>query len=405
MDNNFNFQDNFNNMQGIYNNQNFMMDQNMMMQMMQNQMGNQINKNQSQNNNQNNNFKQNNNEKSSAETKDITNLQDAIKVIKILIKENNNLKNKLSTLEKKFEEYKYKMDLNCYYNQFDVRAYKLENIYYYLSSKDIIKSKEEFGLINKGVRHLFNKNIRSFECKYKYKDDEFDPYEFKKIFDKIVYSVLIVLTKDRNNNKRFGSFFHKIVDNNSMEAPAPINNMMMNNNNMNMMMNNNNMNMNMMMNNNNMSNQIGVNFTSPIPIQSTKNSLPQSINQQGQMQNQNNQLQLNTFPQYTTNNTYDENVNIYNSSFNLNNYFVFSLDILKMYYKEDNRNDIPNFSIIYNKKYQSLLGTELSNNNFGSNNLVSNSLGSNYLNNINNYKLSGKQEFNIKNLELYEIKI
>ena len=217
--------------------------------------------------------------------------------------------------------------------------------------------------------------------------------------------MLIVLTKDRNNNKRFGSFFHKIVDNNSMEAPAPINNMMMNNNNMNMMINNNNMNMNMMMNNNNMSNQIGVNFTSPIPIQSTKNSLPQSINQQGQMQNQNNQLQLNTFPQYTTNNTYDENVNIYNSSFNLNNYFVFSLDILKMYYKEDNRNDIPNFSIIYNKKYQSLLGTELSNNNFGSNNLVSNSLGSNYLNNINNYKLSGKQEFNIKNLELYEIKI
>ena len=179
MDNNFNFQDNFNNMQGIYNNQNFMMDQNMMMQMMQNQMENQINKNQSQNNNQNN-FKQNNNEKSSAETKDITNLQDAIKVIKILIKENTNLKNKLSTLEKKFEEYKYKMDLNCYYNQFDVRAYKLENIYYYLSSKDIIKSKEEFGLINKGVRHLFNKNIRSFECKYKYKDDEFDPYEFKK---------------------------------------------------------------------------------------------------------------------------------------------------------------------------------------------------------------------------------
>jgi len=66
-----------------------------------------------------------------------------------------------------------------------------------------------------------------------------------------------------------------------------------------------------------------------------------------------------------------------------------------MYYKEDNRNDIPNFSIVYNKKYQSLLGTELSINNFGSN----------YLNNINNYKLSGKQEFNIKNLELYEIKI
>ena len=117
------------------------------------------------------------------------------------------------------------------------------------------------------------------------------------------------------------------------------------------------------------------------------------------MQNQQNQ-----FPQYPTTTTYDENVNIYNS-FNSNNYFVFSLDILKMYYKEDNRNDIPNFSIVYNKKYQSLLGTELSNNNFGSNNIVSNNFGSNYLNNINNYKLSGKQEFNIKNLELYEIKI
>ena len=300
------------------------------------------------------------------------------------------------------------MDLNCYYNQFDVRAYKLENIYYYLSSKDIIKSKEEFGLINKGVRHLFNKNIRSFECKYKYKDDEFDPYEFKKIFDKIVYSVLIVLTKDRNNNKRFGSFFHKIVDNNSMEAPAPINNMM----NINHMMNINQNNMNNMgfnqNSNNQMNNQNFVNITSPVPIQSNQNqqnSFQQSINQQSQMQNQSNLLPPNPFPHYPTTATYNENVNIYNSSFNSNNYFVFSLDILKMYYKEDNRNDIPNFSIVYNKKYQSLLGTELSNNNFGSNNLVSNSLGSNYLNNINNYKLSGKQEFNIKNLELYEIKI
>ena len=85
---------------------------------------------------------------------------------------------------------------------------------------------------------------------------------------------------------------------------------------------------------------------------------------------------------------------IFSSSLNSKNYFVFSLDNLKIYYKEDNitGNNIPNFNIIYNNKYQSLLGTE--NVKYGDVNQLT-----------DKYELTGKKEFNIKILELYEIKI
>lgn len=44
-----------------------------------------------------------------------------------------------------------------------------------------------------------------------------------------------------------------------------------------------------------------------------------------------------------------ENENIFDSSLNSDNYFVFSLDNFKIYYKENstNGNNLPNFSIIY----------------------------------------------------------
>lgn len=43
------------------------------------------------------------------------------------------------------------MKLNCYYNEFDIKVYKLDNIFNCLPSKNIIRSKEEFGLINKSI--------------------------------------------------------------------------------------------------------------------------------------------------------------------------------------------------------------------------------------------------------------
>ena len=70
---------------------------------------------------------------------------------------------KLDAVQKNFEEYKKKMDLNFLYNSFDPNAYKLDYIYNNLSSKDIIQNKSDFCLINQGIQHLFKKNIVIFE--------------------------------------------------------------------------------------------------------------------------------------------------------------------------------------------------------------------------------------------------
>ena len=59
------------------------------------------------------------------------------------------------------------MDLNFLYNSFDPNAYKLEDIYNNLSSKDIIQNKSDFCLINQGIQHLFKKNIVIFDLIYK----------------------------------------------------------------------------------------------------------------------------------------------------------------------------------------------------------------------------------------------
>ena len=238
--------------------------------------------------------------------------------IKDLLKENKDLKDRLNKLEAKFEQYKKEMDSNCYYNQFDVNAYILDDVYNLLTSRNIIQNKAEFGLINKGIRHLFNKNMTRFECIYSCKGDEFDPSGFKQMFNNLTYSVLIISTKDRDNNKRFGSFFH--------------NNSGLNNNN---------------------------------------NNMNQNINY-------NNQTDIE---------------NIFNSNSVSNNSFVFTFDDLNIYYNED-ISKFPSFSIIYNKKYQSLLGIEKAINN--NNNMAGSSVV---------YKLSGKNEFSIKYLELYEINI
>ena len=88
--------------------------------------------------------------------------------------------------------------------------------------------------------------------------------------------------------------------------------------------------------------------------------------------------------------------NIFVSKLNLNDYFIISLDKMEIYYKEKNivENMVPNFSLIYNKRHESLLGNEFPINDYS------------YMNNMNNqilYKLTGNQEFKVKYLELYEI--
>lgn len=98
---------------------------------------------------------------------DINSLEDAIKAIKLLREENKNIKKKLDTVEQNFNAYKKKMNLNFLYNSFDPFAYKLDDIYNALSSKDIIQNRRDFYLINQGIQHLFKNNIAFFECIYK----------------------------------------------------------------------------------------------------------------------------------------------------------------------------------------------------------------------------------------------
>ena len=103
---------------------------------------------------------------------------------------------------------------------------------------------------------------------------------------------------------------------------------------------------------------------------------------------------------------------IFESKSKLNNYFTFSLDKISIYYKEKNilENMVPNFNLVYNKRHESLLGNEFpinNNNNMNMNTSINMSminLNNNLIQN-NNYELTGKQEFKVKYLELYEITI
>ena len=125
--NNFNM---MNQIQGMNNNPNLM---NMLQIQMMNNMQNNVN----------------NNFNLLDENINITTIQEANKIIKQLIKQNKYLNDKINKLEakiKNFEQYKNQMDLNCYYNQFDIKAYKLDHIYNNLESKEIIKKKKNLDL-------------------------------------------------------------------------------------------------------------------------------------------------------------------------------------------------------------------------------------------------------------------
>ena len=330
----------------------------------------------------------------------INNLEDAIKMIKILIQENKKLKNKLKSIENKFKEYKNKMELNFAYNSLDINSYKLDNIFKTLPCKDIIQNRDEFGLINLGFQHLFKKNIIFFECIYKSIKKEYDCMELKNMLNTHQFLVIVILTKDK---KRFGAFFENDI-NNEMNNMNNVNNNMnnVNNNNINNVnMNNmNNVNMNNMniMNMNNI-NKVNVNNNN---INKNNNIFDNILDNILDNMNMNNNMILNNtkYNMNMNNNMNNNNMNsmnignspeetIFNSSLCLKDYFVFSLDNLQIFYSNNQENKvIPNFFILYDINRQSLYGREFQNNQ----NM-----------NINQYKLSNKQEFNVKDFELYNV--
>ena len=267
----------------------------------------------------------------------INTLKDVIKVIKdfkkeneYLKKENENFNKANETLKNRINSFEQKMELNFFYNSFDVNAFQLENIFQNLKYKDIIKYREDFALINQGIKKLFNKNIIYFEPRYKYKEnEEFDLINFKNIIDKVFCSVFVIITKD---NKRFGAFF----------------------------MNKNLVNTNQIINNQKYLNMI-------------------QIIQNIMYDNQNNS---NQFGQNNSGYGYGTNVS---QSMNFNTgifIFSFSFDESKIFYL--NEKNCSSFSISYDKNRQSLFGNEIS---------------------AGYFILSGKSEFNVKDLELYEIEI
>ena len=291
------------------------------------------------------------------------------------------LKKEFKLLSKKvhlLEEENKKLRLNCIYNSFNMNSYELENIFYYLKS-DIIRERKDLGLINQGIYNLFNKNIISFHLIYK-SDDDINIENFKQIYNKLEYSLIVVLTKDK---KRFGSF-----NNNKKNLNNGMNIMGMNQNNM---MNNNMPNNNMM--NNNMSNNNMI------------NNMNNNNMQGNNMMNNNTQMMNNPLGMSMglsmMNNQPNKDI-IFNSSFCSNKYFVFSIDNSKIYYSEDNNY---NFSVLYDFNRQCLYGNET--NNISNNNNLEQSYQTIAINspiNFNNsFKLSGKSQFNVKTFELYQI--
>jgi len=366
---------------------------------------------------------------------EINNLEDAIKMIKILIKENKKLKND-------FKEYKNKMELNFAYNSLDINSYKLDDIFKTISCNDIIQNRDEFGLINMGFQHIFKKNIIYFQCIYKSTKKEYDNLELKKMFIDHKFLVIVILTK---NKKRFGAFFENDI-NNQMNDLNNIMNNNMNNMNMNMNMNNNNMNnMNMNMNNNNMNNNNMNNMNNMINKiminkimnnmnnnNMSKSNINNNIMNNNNMNNNNMNMIKNIMSNnnMSNNNMNNNNMNnnignvnfgapkpMINNNNNMNNtifgntpeetifnstscskdYFVFSLDNMQIFYSNNQENkEIPKFYILYDTNRQSLYGKEVQNNQ----NMQTNSMSFQ-----NQYKLSDQQEFNVKDFELYNVEV
>ena len=383
----------------------------------------------------------------------INNLEDAIKMIKILLKVNKNLKNELRSMKNKFKEYKNKMELNFTFNSLDINSYKLNDIFKTIPCNDIIQSRDDFCLINMGFQNIFKKNIIYIECIYKSIKKEYDYMELKNMIQAHKFLVIVILTK---NKKRFGAFIENDINemndmnNNNMNILRINNNNMnnnlgMNNNNMNNMnnnninnMNNNNMNNNMNynnMNNNNMNNMNNINNNMRVNNNNMNNNNDMKMinniyinnrrnnNMNNSNNNNNNNIQLNKNMNniYMDNNqmnnnninnnqcngksmmNYNNNINsayiestqeekIFSSDWCSKDYFIFSLDNMQIFFSNNQKNkELPNFSISYDLNRQCFYGLEFPN--------------SMMLQNINQYKLNDKREFNIRDFELYNVEI
>ena len=320
------------------------------------------------------------------------------KRIQELSEENKELKRRIIVLENNFKKldeyfknYKDMMEKNYIYNLFDIKSYELDNIFNNLYS-NIIKTKEEFGLINMGIRKLFNRNIIYFQNKYESKEDKFDnnppSKNFSEIFDILDYSILVILTKD---NKKFGAFINNknkqeninVQNNNNFNNDGNNNMIALNDNNLMINQNNNNL---MINQNNNINYRINQNNNINYRMSQKKRNIQKF-------------KQVNMLDTFDTFNTINSNnfIHFFDSKSSLGEFFIFSLDKMKIYYSnEQNEGNIrfPNFNFKYDSNRQSLFGNEYYTNNYTENNTI-------YSSNV--YKLSERNEFNIEYCELFEV--
>ena len=372
---------------------------------------------------------------------DISNL-DLKKVVQELKDENISLREMLkealeeiNLLKNQFYDYIKKTQINNFYNSYDDTLYILDEVFKSISN-DIIKSREEFALINSGIKRIFNKGINNLILKYKYNKDEKDPNIYHSKCDNLRYSLIII--KTTGNISRFGAFFQKQVNpeinnimnfnnemNNIMNFNPEINNIMnfnnqmnnvnnMNMNNMNNMNNINNMNMNNMnMNNinninnmNNMNNLVRNNLNNKINQYNPNNLYPKKRNNfnMGGNNGMNGNYYINNNIMNNNDKTLNQQGNYIIFDSNSNNIpLIFSLNKKKLYYSMDSIEksmNNPNFSIVYDIKRECFYGNE-NNENM---NMSAGEGGTSFsTNNFSLFNLSGQKEFNIKDLEVFEI--
>ena len=312
------------------------------------------------------------NEEDIIEECEINNNQYIIKKLnKELKKQREEIKNlniKINIMQKNFEDLEAKMNLFFRYNSFDPEVSILDHIYQNLSSKHIIQNELDFSLINKGIRHLFQKNIVMFDLLYKSGGLEFEYGKFYKKLKDSENSILIILTQDK---RRFGAFF-KSNNINKFE----INNL--NNNEMGMTTHR-------------MNNTQNVAYSKNISYKKTANKPYPQMNIY--IQNNNNFQNANPYNEQQNiinNQTYSKI--IFDSSFIKGDYCIFSFDSSQIFYSNNNNNNlygirIPSFSI-------GLTRTELTRGVL---------IGKENPSPISGFILNGAPEFNIVEMELYSI--
>ena len=235
------------------------------------------------------------------------------------------------------------LQLNFLYNSLDDQLYKLEDSFKSLNH-EIIKNRAELGLINNGIKYQLKSNISKCILKYKASVDGKNANIFHLKCDNIFYQLFIIKT---TNEKRFGVFFCNKKNN---------------------------------LFNNNLYNTVNGFYNSNLK----NNYLTTGDN----MQNFDNNMSMDLMD---LNN--EQNNEIFNCKSKPEKFFAFSLNNSRIYHRNiKNPQNTPCFSINFDVNRESYYGKEKK---------VSVSANSQ----IKEFVLSGKEEFNILEFEVYEITI